>query len=156
MFFHVSTLKLKQQFSTAFSFFLCFSRGMVGYDSRSKNLSHSDIVIAGAASSFITRATCQPLDVLKIRFQLQVEPVSAKSTVSKYKSVMQAARLIAREEGITALWKGHVPAQLLSVVYGAAQFWAFEAFSRKAHSLGFYENYKPFTHFACGALSGQF
>lgn len=127
---------------------------MVGYDSRSKNLSHSDIVFAGALSSFITRATCQPLDVLKIRFQLQVEPVSAKSSASKYKSLIQAVTLITREEGLIALWKGHVPAQLLSVVYGAAQFWAFEMFSKEAHALGLYENYKPFTHFACGALSG--
>lgn len=129
---------------------------MVGYDSRSKSLSHSDIVLAGATSSFITRATCQPLDVLKIRFQLQVEPVSAKSPVSKYKSVMQAAALIAREEGVSALWKGHVPAQLLSVVYGATQFWAFEVFSKEAHTMGFYDSYRPFTHFACGALSGRY
>lgn len=129
---------------------------MVGYDSRSKSLSHSDIVLAGATSSFITRATCQPLDVLKIRFQLQIEPVSAKSPVSKYKSIVQAAALIVREEGITSLWKGHVPAQLLSIVYGAAQFWTFEALSREAYALGFYENYKPFTHFACGALSGWY
>lgn len=129
---------------------------MVGYDTRSKNLSNSDIVFAGATSSFITRATCQPLDVLKIRFQLQVEPVSVKSPVSKYKSVTQAAALIVREEGVTALWKGHVPAQLLSIVYGAAQFWTFEALSKEAYEFGLYENYKPLTHFACGALSGWF
>lgn len=131
-------------------------RGMVGYDSRSKNLSHFDIVLAGATSSFITRATCQPLDVLKIRFQLQVEPVSAKSPISKYKSVLQAAGLIAREEGITALWKGHVPAQLLSIIYGAAQFWSFEILSREAHTIGLYENYRAVTHFACGSLSGWY
>lgn len=126
----------------------------MGYDSRSEHLSHTDIVLAGATSSFITRATCQPLDVLKIRFQLQVEPVSANSPLSKYKSIAQAAGLIVREEGVSALWKGHVPAQLLSIVYGAVQFWAFETLSREAYALGFYERYKPVTHFACGALSG--
>ena len=35
--------------------------------------------------------------------------------------MLHAARLIIKEEGIIALWNGHVPAQLLSVVYGAAQ-----------------------------------
>jgi len=52
--------------------------------------------------------------------QLQVEPIS-KFHISKYKSLSQAFLLICREEGISALWKGHVPAQLLSIVYGTAQ-----------------------------------
>lgn len=129
---------------------------MVGYDSRTKHLTHSEVVFAGATSGFITRATCQPLDVLKIRFQLQVEPVSDDSPVSKYRSIRQAIGLILKEEGVTALWKGHVPAQLLSVTYGAAQFWAFETFSKEAHRLGLYEKYRPVVHFGCGALSGMY
>lgn len=52
--------------------------------------------------------------------QLQVEPIT-KNQASKYKSVLQAFLLILREEGISALWKGHLPAQLLSVTYGMSQ-----------------------------------
>lgn len=52
--------------------------------------------------------------------QLQVEPISGHH-VSKYRSMPQAFFLIYKEEGISALWKGHVPAQFLSVVYGMAQ-----------------------------------
>lgn len=128
---------------------------MVGHDSRSKNLSHFEVALAGASSSFITRATCQPLDVLKIRFQLQVEPISQAST-SKYRSIPQAFSLIIREEGVTALWKGHVPAQLLSVVYGVVQFWTFEMLSKEAHSVGLHNSYSPLVNFSCGALSGKF
>lgn len=112
----------------------------------SKAESNSSHAIAGAVSGFITRFICQPLDVIKIRFQvsvyslikhskvcrsfpqltillllqLQVEPIS-RYHVSKYGSVSQAFLLILKEEGIFALWKGHVPAQLLSIVYGMSQ-----------------------------------
>lgn len=32
---------------------------------------NSDHIIAGAISGFVTRFTCQPLDVIKIRFQVK-------------------------------------------------------------------------------------
>lgn len=35
--------------------------------------------------------------------------------------MIQSIRLIAKEESFGALWKGHVPAQLLSVIYGTSQ-----------------------------------
>ena len=53
-------------------------------------------------------------------FQLQIEPIKSGSG-SKYEGIIQACRAIAKEEGIPAFWKGHVPAQLLSVVFGVSQ-----------------------------------
>ena len=35
----------------------------------------SDAVIAGAVSGCLTRAILSPVDVVKIRFQLQLEPI---------------------------------------------------------------------------------
>jgi len=82
-----------------------------------------DHTIAGATAGVVARLLGQPLDVLKIRFQLQNH--SAKGGL-KYTGIVSATQLIIKEEGITALWKGHVPAQLLSVVYGAVQFSTYE------------------------------
>ncbi|XP_060535132.1 mitochondrial thiamine pyrophosphate carrier [Cylas formicarius] len=126
---------------------------MVGWSKTNENLSQFDFALAGGGSGLITRALCQPLDVLKIRFQLQVEPI-AHGSVSKYRSLYQAVRLILHEEGVKAFWKGHVPAQWLSISYGVAQFWAFEVLSRNAHHLGLSGKWSPLLNFACGSVGG--
>lgn len=110
--------------------------------------------VAGGVSGFITRAVCQPLDVIKIRFQLQVEPISKKSTVSKYRSMTQATQLIIQEEGFLALWKGHVPAQVLSVMYGVVQFAVFEALKEQADHIKPGLAKSTTTNFLSGAISG--
>ncbi|KAJ8975698.1 hypothetical protein NQ317_017382, partial [Molorchus minor] len=126
---------------------------MVGYDKKSEKLNQFDFAFAGGASGFITRATCQPLDVLKIRFQLQVEPIS-HDALSKYRSIYHAVNVIFQEEGIKAFWKGHVPAQWLSVNYGVVQFWAFEMLSKQVHRMNLSANVSPITNFVCGSLAG--
>lgn len=127
---------------------------MVGYGASSQNLSQLDYMIAGGGSGFITRMLCQPLDVLKIRFQLQVEPI-LKSNVSKYQSVVHATNVILKEEGVKALWKGHVPAQLLSISYGVAQFWTFEVLTKQASKLNLSPSFSPMVNFTCGAIAGN-
>ncbi|XP_076634974.1 mitochondrial thiamine pyrophosphate carrier [Colletes latitarsis] len=114
------------------------------------NLDHA---VAGAISGFITRFLCQPLDVIKIRFQLQVEPVS-NHHVSKYKSLPQAFFLIFKEEGLFALWKGHVPAQLLSIVYGMNQFSSYNVFVRELDNFSLLNEHKYSTKFIAGAGAG--
>ena len=58
--------------------------------------------------------------VCVVKFQLQVEPIQ-KYNGSKYHGMLQACSTIYKEEGIHAFWKGHVPAQGLSLVYGLVQ-----------------------------------
>lgn len=127
---------------------------MVGYDPK-KKLTELDYMFAGSASGVITRLLCQPLDVLKIRFQLQVEPVVRNVAISsKYRSIFQATNLIIQEEGIKALWKGHVPGQLLSISYGLAQFTTFEVLTKKSANLGITQKWDVIVHFMCGSISG--
>ncbi len=120
----------------------------------SPSLSTADHMWCGGISSAGTRAVCQPLDVLKIRLQVQLESGAG----AKYRSLPQTASCILREEGITAFWKGHLPAQCLSVTYGVVQFASFEALTKAA----FLANPRAtpdgalgsVLHFFCGATAG--
>ncbi|KAI5718019.1 hypothetical protein M8J77_014965 [Diaphorina citri] len=93
------------------------------------NIASYKYVLAGGISGGITRAVCQPFDVLKIRFQLQVESFDPQLG-GKYRGLFQAVTTIVKEEGVRALWKGHVPAQSLSITYGCVQFATFELMSQ--------------------------
>lgn len=62
---------------------------------------------AGAMAGCVARFAVGPLDVLKIRFQVQLEPFQRKGATllpgqlaPKYTSLAQAFRTIVREEGI--------------------------------------------------------
>lgn len=61
-----------------------------------RSFAHS---VAGALSGAVSRLVVGPLDVLKIRFQVQREPIAC-SKASHYKSIGQAFRTIIREEGV--------------------------------------------------------
>ncbi|XP_041473870.1 mitochondrial thiamine pyrophosphate carrier-like [Lytechinus variegatus] len=123
-----------------------------------RQLTKVDYGFAGAASGAFTRACLQPLDVLKIRFQLQEEPMKRGVSTAKYNSILQAVGSIIKEEGPQSLWKGHVPAQALSIIYGIAQFVTFEGLTYMAYPLLPEELttgvYKPVYHFVCGGVSG--
>ncbi|XP_028515973.1 mitochondrial thiamine pyrophosphate carrier [Exaiptasia diaphana] len=99
---------------------------MVGFDPNrvEKGLTSSQCGICGSIAGALTRVIAQPLDVVKIRFQLQVEPTysgTSHKPTGKYTGVGQAFKLVYKEEGVPALWKGHVPAQILSIAYGYFQ-----------------------------------
>ncbi|KAK7940288.1 hypothetical protein WMY93_003614 [Mugilogobius chulae] len=126
---------------------------MVGYDPRARGLSSEEAALAGSAAGMVTRALISPFDVIKIRFQLQIERVSSRKPEGKYSGIFQASHCIYREEGLSAFWKGHIPAQLLSVSFGAVQFASFEFLTEVVHKTTSYDSRSSGVHFVCGGLA---
>ncbi|CZS93068.1 hypothetical protein WAI453_000801 [Rhynchosporium graminicola] len=90
--------------------------------------SKTQVVIAGATAGLIARFIIAPLDVVKIRLQLQThslsDPISHRDLRGSpiYKGTISTLKHILRDEGITGLWKGNIPAELMYVSYSAIQF----------------------------------
>uniref|UniRef100_A0AC34QE50 Mitochondrial thiamine pyrophosphate carrier n=1 Tax=Panagrolaimus sp. JU765 TaxID=591449 RepID=A0AC34QE50_9BILA len=129
---------------------------MVGFNPEPINgreLSSFEYSEAGLISGIATRAIIQPLDVLKIRFQLQEEPMRGIKT-GKYTGLFQSIRVIMLEEGYQAFWKGHIPAQGLSAVYGLVQFSSFEIISKDLAKFEYFRHNKKVLDFFAGAIAG--
>ncbi|XP_037544880.1 mitochondrial thiamine pyrophosphate carrier isoform X2 [Nematolebias whitei] len=128
---------------------------MVGYDPRAQDAAPTphEAAIAGSAAGMATRVLISPFDVIKIRFQLQIEPVSSRRPMGKYWGILQATLRIYSEEGLSAFWKGHAPAQLLSICYGAVQFVSFEFLTKMVHKSTPYDSQTSGVHFVCGGLA---
>ncbi|KAM8825481.1 mitochondrial thiamine pyrophosphate carrier isoform 2-T4 [Synchiropus picturatus] len=128
---------------------------MVGFDPAAPGaaLTPEEAALAGSAAGMVTRALISPFDVIKIRFQLQIEHLSSLRPEGKYWGLFQAGRCIYTEEGLSAFWKGHIPAQLLSIAFGAVQFASFEFLTEVVHKMTPYDSQTAGVHFVCGGLS---
>ncbi|KAH9328492.1 hypothetical protein KI387_000600 [Taxus chinensis] len=120
--------------------------------------------LAGAIAGGVSRTVTSPLDVIKIRFQVQLEPTAARLLsdrgaygISKYTGILQATRDILREEGVLGLWRGNVPALLMVMPYTAIQFTvlhklkSFAAGSTKAED---HLRLSPYLSYVSGGLAG--
>jgi hypothetical protein len=106
--------------------------------------------LAGALAGGVARVFVAPLDVIKIRFQVQVEPM--RSGLGKYTGLRQAATLIVKEEGLRGLWRGTAPALLLWVPYTALQFAALARINAACEAAGVRHD-KPPMSFVGGAAA---
>ncbi|KAF2281336.1 mitochondrial carrier [Westerdykella ornata] len=93
--------------------------------------SHRQTIIAGAIAGLVSRFVIAPLDVIKIRLQLQVHSLSDPLSVHGikgpiYRGTLGTFKDIVRDEGIRALWKGNVPAEAMYLAYGSVQFSAYK------------------------------
>lgn len=116
------------------------------------------VVLAGGVAGLVSRFCVAPLDVVKIRLQLQIHSLSDPTSHLHiqgpvYKGTLSTIRSILREEGIPGLWKGNIPAELMYVCYGALQFAAYrtttQALSQLPHRLP-----PPAESFIAGATAG--
>lgn len=102
-------------------------------DSKSEVTAVESLVCGGTAG-LLSRFVIAPLDVLKIRLQLQFDPSSGPTTTTAagakpHSRVVDTVGKILRQEGVRAFWKGNVPAEIMYVAYGAAQFTTYRAVS---------------------------
>ena len=111
-------------------------------------------IVAGAFAGAVARVFVAPLDVIKIRLQIQKENYSL--TNAKYKGAFSAMATIAREEGIRkGLWAGTIPALCLWIPYTGIQFGMLNALnsssslSSSSSSSSFLNN-----NFVFGAVAG--
>ncbi|KAK4586745.1 hypothetical protein RGQ29_023780 [Quercus rubra] len=119
---------------------------------------------AGAIAGGISRTVTSPLDVIKIRFQVQLEPTSSwpllrsnLSGTSKYTGMFQATKDILREEGLPGFWRGNVPALLMVMPYTAIQFTVLHKLKTFASGSSKSEDHiqlSPYLSYVSGALAG--
>ncbi|KAJ5091115.1 hypothetical protein NUU61_005985 [Penicillium alfredii] len=117
------------------------------------------VVLAGGTAGLISRFCIAPLDVVKIRLQLQIhslsDPDSHRSVRGPiYKGTLSTMRAIVRQEGITGLWKGNIPAEMMYVCYGAVQFTAYRSTTQALALLHPYRLPPSAESFVSGAVAG--
>ncbi|KAG4087992.1 mitochondrial thiamine pyrophosphate carrier 1 [Neocallimastix lanati (nom. inval.)] len=120
----------------------------------SDELSNFQNSLSGAVAGFFSGVLTAPFDVLKIRMQLQK---ASYGGVLKYNHIFRSMIKICKEEGISALWKGNISAQYLSVSYGAVQFYIYEQCIKGFNKLRNENKYsvpKSIENFVAGAIAG--
>ncbi|KAI8348658.1 mitochondrial carrier domain-containing protein [Blakeslea trispora] len=124
------------------------------------NLSSRELAFCGGMAGVVSRAVIAPLDVVKIRMQLQTHRTQfgfRRNTGSKvkYPNIQQSLLTILREEGIRGLYKGNMPAEYLYLSYSAVEFWAYKELEQgielidKKHQLP-----NALNTFGCGMIAG--
>ena len=101
-----------------------------------EQLEHWQSLLIGGLSGGIGPLCNNPLDVAKTRLQKQV--VTPGKT-PKYSGLVQTCFVVAKEEGVLALWKGITP-RLLRIMPGQAiTFMTYEAVSSQMTRMGFFQ-----------------
>eukprot|EP01036_Dinobryon_divergens_P036853 gene36853-48068_t len=97
-------------------------------------LSTSDHLLSGVEAGVLLVFLFNPLWVLKTRMALQGADVEITGK-KKYSGLLEGLRVIVREEGVSGLYKGLVPALLLTS-HGAIQFATYESMK------SYFQNYQ--------------
>ncbi|KUI62506.1 Mitochondrial thiamine pyrophosphate carrier 1 [Cytospora mali] len=125
--------------------------------------SRLQVVTAGAVAGLISRFIIAPLDVIKIRLQLQSHSMSDPSSYQDirgrgpiYKGTIQTFKTILANEGLTGLWKGNVPAELMYINYAAIQFTTYRSTTQLLRTLAGEDHQIPnaLESFVSGAAAG--
>ncbi|KAJ2954152.1 hypothetical protein O0L34_g2379 [Tuta absoluta] len=121
---------------------------MVGYH-KHDNISTRQKLIAGCLAGVTTRFLTQPLDIIKLRTQVQ-----GLKKGKKKKTVTKTATRILSEEGLSAFWHGHNIGQLHSVLAVSSQFLTYDVLTKLVGNYSWSSEYKPYSRFVCGVCAG--
>ncbi|KAI8281575.1 Mitochondrial thiamine pyrophosphate carrier 1 [Colletotrichum sp. SAR 10_98] len=122
--------------------------------------SRLQVVTAGATAGLFARFVIAPLDVVKIRLQLQSHSLSDPLSIQTarggpvYKGTLNTMKLIIANEGVTGLWKGNVPAELMYVCYSAVQFTTYRTTAQLLQSISDNRLPNAAQSFIAGATAG--
>lgn len=108
-------------------------------------------LMAGAGAGIVGMSATYPLDMVRGRLTVQ------DGASSQYKGIAHATRVIIKEEGALALYKGWLPSVIGVVPYAGLNFGVYETL--KAMTLEYYglkdeRELSVGTRLACGALAG--
>ncbi|KAF9429562.1 mitochondrial thiamine pyrophosphate transporter [Entomortierella beljakovae] len=131
---------------------------------KTSSLSMVETTMCGSTAGVVSRFVIAPLDVVKIRLQMQTQRKelpkvlrrnsfsgSQQTTTVKgrsggesdshkprprYRGMISGMATIAREEGIRGLWKGNMAAEYLYLAYGGVQFLIYERTKRHLSNTG--------------------
>ncbi|KAA0154132.1 hypothetical protein FNF29_02752 [Cafeteria roenbergensis] len=120
-------------------------------------------LLAGLAGGITSTAALHPIDLIKVRLQVQhvaFGDAGSGSHHQRYKGIVHAARLILKEEGLRGFYKGVVPGMAGSGLSWGLYFFFYERLKAKARvwaassADGDAAKLGPAAHMACAMASG--
>nr|BAD51466.1 uncoupling protein a [Thaumatophyllum bipinnatifidum] len=100
---------------------------MGGHDSGRSDISFGGRFASSAFAACFAELCTIPLDTAKVRLQLQKKSVAGDGvSLPKYRGMLGTVATIAREEGLSALWKGIVPGLHRQCLFGGLRIGLYE------------------------------
>jgi solute carrier family 25 iron transporter 28/37 len=100
--------------------------------------------LSGACATIASDAMMNPFDVIKQRMQVHG---------STYRTIMQCAKSVFRNEGFSAFYVSYPTTLCMTVPFTATQFMAYESLSKVMNPQ---KEYDPISHCMAGGLAGAF
>uniref|UniRef100_A0AAZ3SPC6 Uncoupling protein 1 n=1 Tax=Oncorhynchus tshawytscha TaxID=74940 RepID=A0AAZ3SPC6_ONCTS len=131
---------------------MCFASIRIGFYDNVKNFYSGGTdtanigirILAGCTTGAMAVSFAQPTDVVKVRFQAQV---NLTGVARRYTGTMQAYKHIFNHEGIRGLWKGCLPNITRNALVNCTELVTYDLIKRGGHSYNLLSDNLP-CHFA--------
>lgn len=108
-------------------------------------------LISGSTAGIVSRCIISPLDVIKIRLQIQ-----QSNNIHPMKNITSTVRQLIYNEGITSLWKGNTMACIMVAPFSALSFTSYHTIKRilGEYHIPYLYNNSNAQNLICGSVSG--